>query len=748
MSAAGGVLPPSGGRGGAARAVRAAYWVFRRELHGMLRAPILYVVGGVFLAVQGIAFAGLVHALSDPQRAAPLGELLEGQLAGTLLTWVLSLVVLTLLGMRAIADDKRSGAWELLLTAQVGEGAAVAGKWLAAAAMYALLWVPTLAYLAVVAVYRADAGGWDLAAIACGYAGAIAIGAALLAWAIAASAAMSGTLGAGALGFALLIGIFLVGELPALWPELAIDHPALAALFEAVSVRGAALAFARGELAAGAVAIVCGLALTGLSLAIALACAGRRRRRELWLRAAGTCAIAVACVALGALAARRPVRLDVSDERRNTLDPATREVLAGVGGGALTIVRPTLGAIEPIYEEVARVARRMAEVAPGLAVRVVDPAAAPGGLPAIARAAGLEPRKLEGSGAVVVDLGARRRVIDLAQIVTAVRGPGDAIVVEQLAIEQALAGALAALSSAAPIAVCATTGHGELPLVGPDKAGLDWTVVADRLRGEGMTLEEIAIAGEVPRACRVVIVAGPARPLAPAEALALQHFVREGGGLLVAASSRELGEALAATGVEAVLAADGLGLPAAIAVDPPSALRDQVGLLLVVDGYADHPINAGFRGVRPTLWFQPRAVTVASGAKPLVSASAASWGETDLFAAPARGDGDLAGPVALAALGREHAVIALGSAESFSTVNLANRAAATDLWLARAVRFLGGAEPLVAVAARTPGQVRLLLTGAQRSAIVALSVGGIPLAWLLLGGGFVWWRRRRAGDAA
>src|SRR6185369_11165559 len=131
------------------RALRAAYWVWRRELHGMLRAPILYVVGGVFLAVQGIAFAGLVHALSDAERAAPLGELLEGQLAGTLLTWVLSLVVLTLLGMRAIADDKRSGAWELLLTAQVGEGAAVIGKWHAAVTIYALLWIPTLAYLIV-----------------------------------------------------------------------------------------------------------------------------------------------------------------------------------------------------------------------------------------------------------------------------------------------------------------------------------------------------------------------------------------------------------------------------------------------------------------------------------------------------------------------------------------------------------------------------------------------------------------------
>ena len=59
-----------------------------------LRAPIVYVIGGLFLAVQGIAFAGLVSALSDPTKPAPLGALLEGQLAGTLLTWVLQLVPL------------------------------------------------------------------------------------------------------------------------------------------------------------------------------------------------------------------------------------------------------------------------------------------------------------------------------------------------------------------------------------------------------------------------------------------------------------------------------------------------------------------------------------------------------------------------------------------------------------------------------------------------------------------------------
>lgn len=727
--------------------MRAAYWVFRRELHAMLRAPILYVVGGVFLVVQGIAFAGLVGALSDPRRPAPLGALLEGQLAGTLLTWVLELVVLTLLGMRAIAEDKRSGSWELLLTARVGEGAAVIGKWVAAAVLYALLWVPTLLYLAVVAVFRADDGGWDLATIATGYAGAIVIGAALLAWAIAASAAMSSTLGAGALGFALLIGVFLVGELPALWPAFAVDHPSLAAVLRACSVRETAGAFARGEISAASLALVVGLAVTGLSLAVTLSCAGRRRRGEVRTRAAATLLCAIIAVLAGGLAIVSPRSVDVSAARRNSLDPDTREVLAALPAGAIvTIVQPTLGGLEPIYDEVARIAARMHQLAPGLEIRSVDPANAPGGLASVARTAGLQPGDLAQGGAVIVDVAGRRRVIDLLALATIDRGPDGAPRVERLAIEQAIAGAFAALSTASPVKVCFTAGHGELPIDQKDTKGADWTLVADRLRAEGMTVETVNLGSLVSAACNVLVVAGPSTPFADADALELQAHVRRGGALLVAAASRTLDGSLGATGLEAVLASDKLGIHAAIVVDPALTVRELPGALLVTDGYTDHAINAGFRGARPTLWFQPRPVVTEKGATPLVIASAQSWGERDLLHGPPKKDlDDLAGPSVLAALGASGRVLALGSAESLSAAMLDGGASAGDLWVAHAIRFLAGApEPVIAVAATAPAQVRLVMTSAQRTTVIAICVGVIPLAWVLVGGALVWWRRRRA----
>ncbi len=718
------------------------YWVLRRELHVMLRAPIVYLVGGLFLAVQGVAFAGLIGAMSDPRRPAPLGTLLEAQLSGTLLTWILELVVLVLLGMRAIADDKRAGTWELLLTAQVSERAAVIGKWLAAATLYALLWLPTLLYLGVVAHYRADAGGFDLGQVAIGYLGAIALGAALLAWVIAASAATSSSLTAGALGFAALVACFLVGELAALWPGLSTSHPGLAALLAAISPRQHLAALARGEVRLATLVALAGCTVTGLAVATTAACTGRRRARELRLRAIGTLAIAAIVIAASALAIRHPWAWDASGNRRNSLDPETRELLAGAPPTRLTIIAPTLAGLEAIYGEADLVVAHMAEVAPELAVAHVDPASDPDAVAGFAKLAGLAPSDLMSGGAIVVEIGGKSRAIDVFALATVDRNPGAAVVIERLAIEQAITGAIAQLVQAAPITACVTTGHGELPLAArPDQQ--DWNVVARRLEAEGITVSPLA-AGFTDVPCSVAIVAGPTTPLSASEALVVQHHVAAGRGLVVLAASRPVDGALAATGLEGVLAADGLGLPIAIAIDPTLGVREVPGALLVQTGYTDHPINLGFAGKRATLWFQPRPVVVARGARPLVVATTESWGERDFTAPPAKGPDDLAGPIAIAAVGAAHRAIAIGSAESLSSAVLSGTSAA-DLWFAHAVRWAaGGAAAAPTIASRAPEQVRLVMTDGERRTAIALCVAGIPLAWIALGAVVVWLRRRRA----
>ena len=172
--------------------------------------------------------------------------------------------------------------------------------------------------------------------------------------------------------------------------------------------------------------------------------------------------------------------------------------------------------------------------------------------------------------------------------------------------------------------------------------------------------------------------------------------------------------------------------------------RELPGAVLVIDGYAPHPVNEGFALARWTLWYQARAVVATGAAQPLVSATAASWGERDPdHPPPTKDPDDLAGPVALAAISQR--VIAVGSAESFATSIVSSGRSAGDLWLAHAVRFLAGKPaPKLSIGARAPDEVRLVMTDGERRAVIALCTAGIPLAWILVGAAVLLVRRRRS----
>ena len=97
--------------------------VARRHLLGYLRSPVALVVAAAFLILEGVSFAALVAGLADPARPAPLGAVLEGHVVGGFVHWALQLAVLAALAGR-LADDRRAGTWEALVTAPVAESAA------------------------------------------------------------------------------------------------------------------------------------------------------------------------------------------------------------------------------------------------------------------------------------------------------------------------------------------------------------------------------------------------------------------------------------------------------------------------------------------------------------------------------------------------------------------------------------------------------------------------------------------------
>ncbi|MFM1871357.1 MAG: hypothetical protein RL398_779, partial [Planctomycetota bacterium] len=62
-------------------------------------------------------------------------------------TFLMVMLVPALLTMRCFAEERRTGSIETLMTAPVTDAGVVAGKWLAAAGFYALLWLPSVAVL-------------------------------------------------------------------------------------------------------------------------------------------------------------------------------------------------------------------------------------------------------------------------------------------------------------------------------------------------------------------------------------------------------------------------------------------------------------------------------------------------------------------------------------------------------------------------------------------------------------------------
>ncbi|HSL81606.1 MAG TPA: ABC-2 transporter permease [Thermoanaerobaculia bacterium] len=175
--------------------------IFQRELRAYFLSPLAYVVLCFLLVMNGIIFALILVALNDPLQ--PPGRPLDLFFGGTFLFWLVVLFAAPVLTMRLLAEERRSGSIEVLMTAPVTEGQVVLGKYLAALVFYAFLWLPTVTYAGIVALHSEI----DWGVVAAGYLGVLLIGALFLAIGLFASALTSNQIIAAVMSFAILLGV-------------------------------------------------------------------------------------------------------------------------------------------------------------------------------------------------------------------------------------------------------------------------------------------------------------------------------------------------------------------------------------------------------------------------------------------------------------------------------------------------------------------------------------------------------------
>lgn len=285
-----------------------------KELRSFFSALTGYVAVGTFLVLLGLflwVFPGEWNVLDGGIAT------LEGLFVWA--PWVLMLLV-PAITMRSIAEERKTGTLELLLTRPLGEGAIVVAKFLGALSVLLVALLPTLAYVGVIGSLGSPAWNLDLGGTWGSYFGLVLLGATLIGIGILTSALTSNPLVA--FLTALVISVFLYTGFTALgdfgtWGEY--DR-----VFRAIGLEPHYRSMSRGLIEPGDVAYFgCAIALTLLGARWALQRSRGHRRADaisfgLSSALAATLALAFSWI---------PGGLDLTAEKRFTLTPATRTYL-------------------------------------------------------------------------------------------------------------------------------------------------------------------------------------------------------------------------------------------------------------------------------------------------------------------------------------------------------------------------------------------------------------------------------------
>ncbi len=185
--------------------------VARRELGALFGSPIVLMVAGAFHLWNGLVYRSLVVGYVESSRdatgsgALPPLEIADAVLAPLGLSVAFGLLLfLPLLTMRAVADERRSGFEDLLLSLPATPTAMILGKFLALLVVVGVLaWPPLLLSLGL-----SDAGVLDYGVLASAAVGLLLAGAAYAAVGLCASTLTPHPVAAGVAGLTVLLVLF------------------------------------------------------------------------------------------------------------------------------------------------------------------------------------------------------------------------------------------------------------------------------------------------------------------------------------------------------------------------------------------------------------------------------------------------------------------------------------------------------------------------------------------------------------
>jgi ABC-2 type transport system permease protein len=189
--------------------------IFKKEMRLYFTSPVAWVVFTIFLVIAGYFFYSIFafFTLASMQSAMNPAMARDLNVTDSVMRPLFSnisvilLLLMPVVTMRLFAEERRSGTIELLLTYPVRDGAVLAGKYLAALALYAIMIALTLLYPAIVVYFARLEWGPVLT----GYLGLLLMGATFIAVGVFASSVTENQIVAAITTFGVLLIFWVLG---------------------------------------------------------------------------------------------------------------------------------------------------------------------------------------------------------------------------------------------------------------------------------------------------------------------------------------------------------------------------------------------------------------------------------------------------------------------------------------------------------------------------------------------------------
>ncbi|MCC6415069.1 MAG: ABC transporter permease [Opitutaceae bacterium] len=195
--------------------------ILSHEVRMLLVNPSTYIAATLFLAVMGFFFTGILQDYSKAaQEVSPAEVFFQ-------IFWFPVLFMVPLLTMKCLAEERRLGTIETLLTTPVTTTEVVLGKYFASYLLYAALWASTGGFFYILHRFAGDMRFLDPGPLIGGYLFVAVSGLLFIAIGVFASSLSRNQAVAGILAFTMLFAlIFGLGFLhDAAWLDREVLHP-------------------------------------------------------------------------------------------------------------------------------------------------------------------------------------------------------------------------------------------------------------------------------------------------------------------------------------------------------------------------------------------------------------------------------------------------------------------------------------------------------------------------------------------